>query len=101
MILFFLLLPDQVTQPLRKNLGPPRPVAQHRAKARDLFPSRVNGKLKTLDEAQTEVTKLHEQVAELTLRNQLLAAYRPPKMPASAKCSAFAMPPNITSAPVA
>ena len=33
----------------------------------------MDSKLKTLDEAQTELTKLREQVAELQLRNQLLS----------------------------
>lgn len=67
------LLPDPFIQSLRKEtielLGPvvrtaEKPIA---------FFSRLNTKLKTLDEAQAEVSKLDQQVAELQLRNQLLA----------------------------
>jgi rod shape-determining protein MreC len=36
------------------------------------FFGQMNGKLKTLDEAQAEVERLREQVVELQLRNQLL-----------------------------
>ncbi|HEY0256991.1 MAG TPA: hypothetical protein VGC39_06080, partial [Candidatus Methylacidiphilales bacterium] len=67
------LLPDPFTQSLRKEtmelLGPilrfaEKPIA---------FFTRLNTKLKTLDEAQAEVSKLDKEVAELQLRNQLLA----------------------------
>jgi rod shape-determining protein MreC len=73
LILICFLLPDQVTQSLRREtmeaLGPvlrtaDKPVA---------FFSRVDNKLKTLDEAQAEVARLREQVATLQLENQLLA----------------------------
>src|SRR5450755_4005570 len=37
------------------------------------FFSRMDSKLKTLDQAQAEVTKLRQQVAELTVQNQVLA----------------------------
>jgi len=72
-ILLCFLLPDQATQSLRKEtmevLGPilrtaGRPVT---------FFSRMDSKLKTLDQAQTEVAKLRQQVAELTVQNQVLA----------------------------
>jgi rod shape-determining protein MreC len=68
-----LLLPDQVTQPLRKEtlelLGPVLSTADKPV----TFFSNMNSKLKTLDQAQAEVAKLREQVATLTVQNQLLA----------------------------
>ena len=67
------LLPDQVTQSLRKEtmemLGPLLRTADKPV----TFFSRMDSKLKTLDEAQAEVTKLKQQVAELTVQNQLLS----------------------------
>ena len=67
------LLPDPFTQSLRKEtmelLGPVLRLAEKPI----AFFSRMNAKLKTLDEAQAEVAKLDKQVAELQLRNQLLA----------------------------
>lgn len=66
------LLPDQLTQPLRKEtlelLGP----VLRTTEAPVRYFSHMDSKLKTLDEAQAEVTQLHAQVAELQLRNQLL-----------------------------
>jgi rod shape-determining protein MreC len=73
LIVVCFLLPDPFTQSLRKEtmelLGPvlrtaEKPIA---------FFNRLNTKLKTLDEAQAEVSKLDKEVAELQLRNQLLA----------------------------
>jgi rod shape-determining protein MreC len=67
------LLPDQVTQSLRKEtmemLGPLLRTADKPV----TFFSRMNGKLKTLDEAQAEVAKLRLQVATLQVENQVLA----------------------------
>ncbi len=68
-----LLLPDAFTATLRKEvmvvLGPflrtaDTPVAFFRG---------MNSKLKTLDQAQAEVIRLRQQVAALTVQNQLLA----------------------------
>jgi rod shape-determining protein MreC len=67
------LLPTPFVDSLRKEtmelLGPilrtaEKPIA---------FFNRLNAKLKTLDQAQAEVFKLDKEVAELQLRNQLLA----------------------------
>jgi rod shape-determining protein MreC len=72
-ILVCFLLPDQVTRSMRKEtmelLGPllrttEKPVA---------FFQGMDSKLKTLDQAQAEVTNLQHQLAELQLRNQLLS----------------------------
>lgn len=67
------LLPDALTQTLRKEtmemLGPVLRLAETPI----AFFTRLNTKLKTLDEAQSEVTTLQKQVAELQLNNQLLA----------------------------
>ena len=72
-VLICFLLPDAVTQTLRKEIievfGP---VLRRAGKPVHFFTS-MNSKLKTLDEAQVEVTSLREKVAELTLQNQLLA----------------------------
>jgi rod shape-determining protein MreC len=66
------LLPEQFAQTLRKGtmeaLGPlirtaGTPIA---------FFSRLNNKLTTLDQAQAEVAQMRQEVAELTLQNQLL-----------------------------
>jgi rod shape-determining protein MreC len=72
LILTCLLLPDPVTQPLRKQtlelLGP----VLRTVEAPVHFFGQMNGKLKTLDEAQAEVARLRAQVVDLELRNQLL-----------------------------
>jgi len=72
-ILTCFLLPDQATQSLRKEtmeaLGPILRTADKPV----TFFSRMDSKLKTLDEAQAEVEKLRQQVAELTVQNQVLA----------------------------
>lgn len=72
LIVTCLLLPDQVTQPLRRQtlelLGP----VLRTVEAPVHFFGQMNGKLKTLDEAQAEVEQLRGQVVELQLRNQLL-----------------------------
>jgi rod shape-determining protein MreC len=72
LIVTCLLLPDQVTQPLRRQtlelLGP----VLRTVEAPVHFFGQMNGKLKTLDEAQAEVEQLRQQVVELQLRNQLL-----------------------------
>ena len=71
-ILFCFLLPDQFTESLRKEtmglLGPTLRTADKPV----TFFSTMNTKLRTLDEAQAEVTKLRQQVAELSVRNQVL-----------------------------
>ena len=72
LILVLFLLPEQVTGTLRKEtmelLGPflrtaDRPVS---------FFSRMDSKLKTLDEAQKEIEGLKDQVAQLTVQNAVL-----------------------------
>ena len=72
-ILTCFLLPDQVTNSMRKEtmelLGP----ALRTADKPVTFFSRMDSKLKTLDEAQVEVGKLRQQVAELTVQNQVLS----------------------------
>jgi rod shape-determining protein MreC len=72
LILTCLLLPYPVTQPLRKQtleiLGP----VLRTVEAPVHFFGQMNGKLKTLDQAQAEVTRLRAQVVELELTNQLL-----------------------------
>ena len=66
------LLPDQATQSMRKGtMGVLGPVLRTVDKPAHFF-SRVDSKLKTLDEAQMEVAKLRMQVAELTVQNQVL-----------------------------
>ena len=67
------LLPTQVTESMRKEtlevLGPIL-----RAGATPVrFFSNVDSKLKTLDQANAEVEKLRQQVAELTVQGQILA----------------------------
>ena len=73
LILTCFLLPDQATRSLRTEslevLGPVLTTADRPVN----FFNRMNGKLKTLDEAQAEVTKLRQQVADLTVQNQVLA----------------------------
>ncbi len=66
------LLPDAATQSMRKGtmsaLGPMLRTVDKPAH----FFSRVDTKLKTLDEAQAEITDLRQQVAQLTVQNQVL-----------------------------
>jgi len=73
LILVCFLLPDQAAQSLRKEtmevLGPILRTADKPV----TFFSHMNTKLKTLDEAQAEVTRLREQVDELTVQNKVLA----------------------------
>jgi rod shape-determining protein MreC len=72
LVLLCFLLPDQITQAMRKDtmevLGPVLRTADKPA----TFFSRMDSKLKTLDQAQAEVAKLRQQVAELTVQNQVL-----------------------------
>jgi len=72
-ILALLFLPGQVTQPMRKEalevLGPLLRTAESPINS----VSHMDSQLKTLDQAQTELKKLRDQVAELQLRNQFLA----------------------------
>lgn len=66
------LLPEQFTRTLRKEtlelFGPLLRAGERPVK----FVSNVNSKLQTLDQAQAEVEKLKQQVAELTMQNQIL-----------------------------
>lgn len=67
------LLPDQFTQTLRHEtmeiLGP----FLRKADVPVTFFKRMDTKLKTLDQAQAEVTRLRDDVAKLSLQNQLLS----------------------------
>jgi len=66
------LLPDQVTQTLRKGaLEVFGPVLRAGEKPANFF-SRVDTKLQTLDQAQAEVEQLKHQVADLTVENKIL-----------------------------
>ncbi len=66
------LLPDQVTQSLRKGaLEVFGPILRAGEKPEKFF-SRVDTKLQTLDQVQAEVVKLKQQVADLTVQNQIL-----------------------------
>lgn len=73
MIVVFFLLPDALTRTMRKDvlevLGPILRTAEKPV----TFFQGMDSKLKTLDEANAQVTKLQGQVAELQLRNQLLS----------------------------
>ena len=73
LILACFFLPVQVAQTLRKEtmevLGP---ILRTADKPITFF-SRMDSKLKTLDEAQAEVTKLRQEVATLQVQNQVLA----------------------------
>ncbi len=66
------LLPEQFTSSLRKVtlevFGPVLREGERPVK----FVTSVNSKLQTLDQAQAELEKLRQQVAELTMQNQLL-----------------------------
>ncbi len=72
-VLALLFLPDQVTQPMRKEtmelLGPILRTVEQPVHS---F-SHMDSKLKTLDQAETELKTLRQQLAELQLRNQFLA----------------------------
>ena len=65
-------LPDQFTHTLRKGaleiFGPILRASERPVK----FVTNVDSKLQTLDQAQAEVVKLRQQVAELTVQNQIL-----------------------------
>ncbi len=72
LVLGLLLLPQGVTDPMHKGtlsaLGP----VLRTLEAPINKVSTMDSKLKTLDQAQAELKKLRDQVAELQLRNQLL-----------------------------
>jgi len=72
-ILACVLLPDSVTQPMRKQameiIGPMISTTE----APIHYFSHMDSKLKTLDEAQVEVTRLRQQIAELQIHNQILS----------------------------
>jgi rod shape-determining protein MreC len=66
-------LPDQVAQTLRNETQKLfSPILRTADKPVTFFKG-MDSKLKTLDEAQAEVEKLRQQVAELTVENQVLA----------------------------
>jgi rod shape-determining protein MreC len=73
LIVTFFVMPDQFQQTLRKEemeiFGPVLRVAD----APINFFRHLNGKLSTLDQAQGQVDQLRQQVAQLTVQNQLLA----------------------------
>lgn len=73
LILACFLLPEQIIKPVRKEtleiFGPILSSADKPI----VFFSHMNSKLATLDQAQTEVAKLRQEVAELQVRNQLLS----------------------------
>ena len=68
-----ILLPEQATRSMRKGamevLGPVLKTADKPV----TFFSQMDSKLKTLDQAQAEVAHLRQQVAELTVQNQVLS----------------------------
>jgi rod shape-determining protein MreC len=66
------LLPEQIAQSLRKETSEVLGPVIRLADAPVSFFGRLNNKLKTLDQAQAELTRMRQQVAELTLQNQLL-----------------------------
>ncbi len=72
LIVLCFLLPEQVTQPMRKQtleiLGPVISVVEQPIN----YFSRVDSKLKTLDEAQHELRILRNQVATLQVENAVL-----------------------------
>jgi rod shape-determining protein MreC len=73
LILACFLLPDQFTQSMRKGtmegLGP----VLRKADTPVSFFRRMDTKLKTLDQAQAEVTRLRDELAKVTVQNQLLS----------------------------
>jgi rod shape-determining protein MreC len=73
LILTLFLLPDAITQAMRKDvMNVFGPVLSTADKPITFF-SRMDSKLKTLDQAQAEVASLRDQVATLTVQNQVLA----------------------------
>ena len=73
LILACFFLPDQFTQSLRKQTSEGIGPVLRQADKPVTFFRQMNGKLKTLDQAQAEVTRLRDQVAQLTVQNQLLS----------------------------
>jgi len=73
LLLACFLLPEQLSQDLRKGtkqlFGPVVRVAEKPIH----FFTHMDARLKTLDQAQAEAAFLHQQIAELQLQNQLLA----------------------------
>ena len=73
LILACFLLPDQFSQSMRKGtmegLGP----VLRKADTPVSFFRRMDTKLKTLDQAQAEVTRLRDELAKVTVQNQLLS----------------------------
>ena len=72
-VLGLLLLPGQVTSPMRKGTMDVFGPVLRTLEAPINKVSHMDSKLKTLDQAESEVKKLRDQVAELQLRNQLLS----------------------------
>jgi rod shape-determining protein MreC len=72
-ILACFVLPDAFAATLRKETMEVFGPVLRTAETPVGFFSRMDTKLKTLDQAQAEVTQLHQKVAELTLQNQLLS----------------------------
>jgi rod shape-determining protein MreC len=71
-IVLCLLLPLQFTQTLRKEaLGLLGPILKTADRPVTFF-SHMDNQLKTLDQAQAEITRLNHQVADLTVQNQVL-----------------------------
>jgi rod shape-determining protein MreC len=68
-----LLLPEQIAGSLRKETMEVFGPVIRAASTPIAFFSRLNTKLKTLDEAQAELIQARQQIAELTLQNQLLS----------------------------
>ena len=72
LVVLCLLLPFDATQPLRtRTLEVLGPLLRVLEKPVNFF-GRVDSKLRTLDEAQKELRRLHSQIAELEVTNQLL-----------------------------
>ncbi len=73
LILACFLLPDQFAQSMRKGtmegLGP----VLRKADTPVSFFRRMDTKLKTLDQAQAEVTRLRDELAKVTVENQILS----------------------------
>jgi rod shape-determining protein MreC len=72
LILVCFFLPDPIAVTLRKTTMAVFGPILRTADSPVTFFGRMNTKLKTLDQAQAEVTRLQQNVAELTLQNQLL-----------------------------
>jgi rod shape-determining protein MreC len=72
LVIFLLLLPDKAQRSMRKDalevVGPVIALVQKPV----FFFRSMNGKLTTLDQAQVELVGLRQQVAQLTVANQLL-----------------------------